>query len=421
MASRFHQAWERIFQQKDYDLNADLHFITASEIKKITGEEARLMAKADSRKDLPEIMRDNGYFLLPVTNGSYAIVRGEGFHDLESPAEPIEFKSRIRFNLSTTSRNTSEMQYLDYCFASGLMEEVVNRGVLYSSIRGRERSGEFSFRVNSSEIHVNGAQIEVDLGLEGEDCIVLFEAKARNMEDFIIRQLYYPYRRFHNLNTEKVVIPVFFTYDAATEAYSFWIYEFTNLTDYNSLKLIKRLSYKIVTHNEVTIREITPVEIEYKDIIPQANDLDKVMELVFKVSEGLTDAKKIAEYFNFDKRQSSYYREAAEALGFVSRDKNHYTLSAAGAHLTSLQAQERSVYFLQVLSNFTLVHEGINALKQGKSIDKQYLEKLITEHSNLSDSTIGRRANSLVSWYKWIAENTGTVTVENGEIRDVEQ
>lgn len=420
MANRFHEAWERIFQENNYDLSADLHFITASEIKKITGEEARLMAKADSRKDLPAVMRDNGYFLLPVTNGSYAIVRGEGFHDLEEPLEPVEFQSRIRFNLSTTSRNTSEMQYLDYCFASGLMEEVISRGVLYSSIRGRERSGEFSFQVNKSEIHVNGAQIEVDLGLEGEDCIVLLEAKSRTMEDFIIRQLYYPYRRFHNLQTEKAIIPVFFTYDAPTEAYSFWIYEFTNLTDYNSLKLIKRLSYKIATHNEVTIREITPVEIEYKDIVPQANDLDKVMELVFKVSEGLADAEAIATYFDFDKRQSSYYREAAEALGLVDRDKNQYVLLPAGAHLVSLQAQERNIYFMQVLSNFTLIREGIATLKQGQTIDKQYLERLITDHSNLSGSTIGRRADSLMSWYKWIAENTGTMIIENGVVRNVQ-
>lgn len=418
MASRFHEAWERIFQEKEYDLATDIHFISAQEIKNITGEEPRLMAKADSRKDLPAIMRDNGYFLLPVANGNYAIVRGEGFHNIETLSEPMQFKSRIKFNLSTAMRNTSEMQYLDYCFASGLMEEVVNRGVLYSSIRGRERSGSFSFRVNHSEINVNGTQIEVDLGLEGEDCIVLLEAKARKMNDFIIRQLYYPYRRFQNLQVNKKIIPVFFTYDNASDTYNFWIYEFTNLTDYNSIRLVDKLSYKIATEDEIVLNDIQPIAITYKDIIPQANDLDKVMELVFKVSEGLIDAKKIAEHFNFDKRQSSYYREAAEALGLVNQNKNQYELTAAGAHLTSLQAQERNVYFMQVLSNFTLIREGINALKQGRAMNKTYLEKLITEHSNLSDSTIRRRASSLISWYKWIAANTGTIVIEKRMIRN---
>ncbi|HRJ91264.1 MAG TPA: hypothetical protein PLU21_03595, partial [Candidatus Saccharibacteria bacterium] len=140
-----HKAWEKIFEAKNFDLSADVHYITASEIKAITGEEARLMAKNDSRKDVPPVMRGNGYFLLPVNNGNYAIVRGEGFHDIEPTTEPIQFTSRIKFNLATASRNTSEMQYLDYCSASGLMEDVINRGVLYSSIRGRERSGAFSF------------------------------------------------------------------------------------------------------------------------------------------------------------------------------------------------------------------------------------------------------------------------------------
>lgn len=416
MASKFHRAWEQIFEAKNFDLSADLHFITAKEIKDITGEEPRLMAKSDSRKDLPAVIRDNGYFLLPVNNGKYAIVRGEGFHDIENTVEPIQFTSRIRFNLSTAMRNTSEMQYLDYCFASGLIEDVIGRGILYSSIRGRERSGTFSFTVNKTHITVDGAQIEVDLGLEGEDCIVLLEAKARNMQDFIIRQLYYPYRRFNNLLDNKTIIPVFFTYESSNNTYNFWIYEFTNLTDYNSLRFIKTLSYKIVTKDEIALNDIEPVDIEYRDIIPQANDLDKVMELVFKVSEGLNNAEKIADYFEFDKRQSSYYREAAEALGLVQRESITYRLTKAGEHLVSLETQDRNIYFAQVLANFRLIRSGLDMLKAGKVFKRKDLESLIAKHSNLSGSTIPRRAHSLMTWYKWIAANTGTLKVDDGAV-----
>lgn len=417
MANRMHDAWEQIFEEKKFDLTQDLHYITADEIKRITGEEARLMAKSDSRKDLPKVMRDNGYFLLAVNNGRYAIVRGEGFYNIEDAADPVEYESRIKFNLSTAMRNTSEMQYLDYCFASGLMEEVIGRGVLYSSIRGRERSGTFTFRVNSSELTVDGVQIEVDLGLEGEDCIVVLEAKARNMQDFIIRQLYYPYRRFKNLSATKRIIPVFFTYDQTQDTYNFWIYEFTDLTDYNSLRLIDAASYRIVTRDEIDLDDIQPASIEYKDIIPQANDLDKVMELVFKVSEGLDGAQAIADYFDFNTRQSSYYREAAEALGLVRMDGSTYQITSAGEHLTNLEAQDRNVYFSQVLANFKLVKDGLDMLRAKSALRREDIERLIEQNSNLSGSTIRRRADSLMSWYRWISKKTGTLVIENGELR----
>jgi hypothetical protein len=416
MANRFHQAWERIFEAKNFDLFADVHYISATEIKEITGEEPRLMAKADSSKDVPAVMRDNGYFLLPVNNGKYAIVRGKGFHELEDISSPIEFSSRIKFNLSTAMRNTSEMQYLDYCFASGLIEEVIDRGVLYSSIRGRERSGKFSFTVNKTELHVDWVQIEVDLGLEGEDCVVLLEAKVRDMKDFIIRQLYYPYRRFTNLPGDKKIIPAFFTYDSALQTYNFWIYEFVDLKNYNSLRLIKTLSYQITTKNELTLADVTSPTVEYSNVIPQANDLDKVIELVFKVSEGLNNAALIADYFSFDKRQSSYYREAAEALGLINRNGNEYMLTAAGSHLTSLQTQERNIYVTQILSDFKLIREGLETIKREGTIVKKDLEKLIETSSNLSGTTIQRRAHSLMSWYKWIAENTGTIVINGEEI-----
>ena len=188
-------AWEKIFDDLAIDTSKDLHIISASQIKQTTGREPRLMAKMDSIKDVPPVMARNGYFLLPVSRSEYAIVRGNGFHELERQShEAKEYVSRIRFNLVTNGRNNSEMQYLDYCSNAGLIEAVIGRGKLYPMIRGREGSGTYSFRVRNNQIDVRSAQIEVDLGLEGQDSIVLLEAKSKAPDDFIIRQLFYPYR-----------------------------------------------------------------------------------------------------------------------------------------------------------------------------------------------------------------------------------
>ena len=411
--------WEKIFQTKQFNVIEDLHFITPDEIKEITGKEPRLMAKMDSSADVPPIFKTNGYFLLSVGQKGYAIVRGNGFHELEKLDDGVErFVSRIKFNLTTSGRNTSEMQYLDYCANAGLMEHIAGDGTLYPSIRGREGSGSFSFRVGASNIEVQGAQIEVDLGLEGENKIVLLEAKSKTPEDFIIRQLYYPYRRFTNLSSAKEIMPIFFTYDSKEGTYNYWIYRFTDVTDYNSIRLVSRHSYRIVTADEFRLEQIQPeAQVKYKDIIPQANDLDKVMELVFKVSEGMVTAKEIAEYFNFDNRQSSYYREAAEALGYVYLEASHYVLTDTGRHLVGLGIEDRNIFFSRVLSNFKLVKELLSQLRNNGSFTKQDAERAIVAHSNLTGTTVGRRADSLMSWFRWIAEKTGTFVYDKGTVK----
>jgi hypothetical protein len=409
------ELWEKIFTTKNFDLTQDLHFISADEIKAITNHEPRIMAKVDSSADLPDVFKRNGYFLLPVKNGEYAIVRGNGFHLLEQKGTQIDHKSRIKFNLTTAGRGSSEMQYLDYSFNSGALENILGISPLYQSIRGREYSKQFKFKVNKTELSIGSVQLEVDSGLEGEDTIVLIEAKVKTPEDFIIRQLFYPYNHFKIVSPDKKIVPVFFTYEPSTKLYNFWIYEFTDPADYNSIRLKEVRSLTISSEHEIELSDIKPKGIvAYKDLVPQANDLNKVIELVFKVHEGINHYKNVAEYFDFNERQSSYYREAAETLGLVVSEKGIYQLTEVGKQLVSLPVEKRNLFMVELLSDFNLVKNGLNILKEKGQLVQADIERLISEGSNLTGSTISRRAGSLVSWFKWISDATGSFTFEEG-------
>ena len=46
--------------------------------------------------------------------------------------------------------------------------------------------------------------------------------------------------------TAKKVIPVFFERDAAQNVYNIWQYEFSDASDYNSIRLVKSGRYKIL-------------------------------------------------------------------------------------------------------------------------------------------------------------------------------
>jgi hypothetical protein len=410
--------WEKIFAAKKFDLDQDLHFITAVDIKAITHAEPRILAKIDSSRDLPPAFKKHGYFLLPVKNGEYAIVRGNGFHTLEKTDTATTHVSRIKFPLTTAGRGSSEMQYLDYSFNSGALESVLGRQPLYQSIRGREYSKAFRFSVNGTPLDVSSVQLEVDSGLEGEDSIVLVEAKMGTPEDFIIRQLFYPYNHFRIVSPNKVIIPVFFTYEPGTQTYTFWIYEIPDAANYNSIRLREVKSLQILNKDPLALEDIKPKDrVVYKDLIPQANDIQKIIELVFKVSEGTNNHRDVAAYFDFAPRQSSYYREAAEALGLLDSKGGTYHVTEIGATFVRLPVETRNLFFAELLADFQLVKNALDLLQERGELRQADIEKVISAHSNLTGTTIGRRAASLMAWLRWMAEATGAFFEEHGRLR----
>lgn len=412
--------WEKIFNVKQFDTSKDVHLITADEISDISGEEARIMARFDSASDLPRVFRQYGYFLLPVKNGTYAIVRGEGFHTLERQHSVERYDSRIAFHLTTAGRGYSEMQYLDYSYNSGALEHVLNQGSLYQSIRGREYSKKFWFYVNRTKVDVSSVQLEVDSGLEGEDSIVLVEAKMGMPEDFIIRQLFYPYKHFKIISPEKRIIPVFFTYEITTKRFNFWLYEFTNPEQYNSISLQSMRSLEISAKRSLDLATIKPSGTRLSSHrVPQANDLNKVIELVFKVHEGLHTGSQIAGYFQFEQRQANYYQDAAEALGLVSKQRGRFELTDIGQHFVGLPAEKRNLFMMQLLNDFELVKNSIDVLKKTGTLTNADIKNVIARGSSLGSKTIARRAASLRAWLKWISEATGAYVYDGNNFQSL--
>jgi len=249
-------AWYKIF--KDYDLlnydfsKAPFH-ITAEQIKQSTRafqntveREVRTLCKQDKRAERPQVFKEAGVFILPVKNGEYVIIKGEGYIDIpEINTEPINYDSKLEFHLDTAVIGNSEMQHLDMAYASSIIRTFMNDDSLVLTIRGRKRTPEFTFKVGEQQVKVESVQTEVDGGYEGRDKVVLVEAKSENSKDTIIRQLFYPYKQWQ-LSTNKKVYTLFFERDFARDLYNIWQFEFTDENDYNSINLVKSESYKLV-------------------------------------------------------------------------------------------------------------------------------------------------------------------------------
>ncbi len=254
-------SWEKIFADYnilEHDFSKSPFEITADQIKtacqnfKTTGEkEVRILCKQDTRESRPQIFVDNDLFLLPKKNGSYYIVKGEGYVDIPKITSGIiDYSSKLDFKLESSMVGDSEMQHLDLAYASSLVRTFMNDDSLLLTIRGRKYTPNFTFSVGDQTLTIESVQTEVDAGYEGRDKIVLIEAKNSDVTNTIIRQLYYPYRQWKK-HTSKDVYLLFFDRDKVNNVYNIWQFEFKNENDYNSISLVKSGRYRIIGPNSL--------------------------------------------------------------------------------------------------------------------------------------------------------------------------
>ena len=77
------ELWTKIFTDLEIDPEQNVSYVTAEQVRRISQREARNMAYMDERAKVPPIFDSHSLFILPVSNGRYAIVRGQGYHSLE--------------------------------------------------------------------------------------------------------------------------------------------------------------------------------------------------------------------------------------------------------------------------------------------------------------------------------------------------
>lgn len=249
------RSWDTIFDKydiRDHDFDAGPFSITADQIKvacqdfeRTVEKEVRILCKQDTRESRPRVFYEMGLFLLPVKNGEYSIIKGEGYVDIppiQSP--PIEYQSDFAFKLETARVGNSEMQYLDSAYAFSLIRHFVQDDSLVLTIRGRKYTPEFSFHASGFLLTVRSVQTEIDGGYEGRDQVVLIEAKNTKASNTIIRQIYYPFRQWQE-HTDKPITTLFFQRTGDDE-YHIWKFGFDDKDDYDSIRLLQSARYRII-------------------------------------------------------------------------------------------------------------------------------------------------------------------------------
>ncbi len=431
-------AWQAVFDEYQFLRQIERQgyvYVTANELKQVGRREPRLMAKQDTLSSRPAIFRQHALSIFPVENGRYVIFpdpEHKSYFSLNAGLEQIDRESYhppcdLRtFDSYPKNQHFSESQAIDFAFTASLLQHFLQDRQLHLTIRGRLRSGNFSFSLpaNNKSVRVEGVQIEVDSGYESPECLYLLEAKVGKRDDFHIRQLFYPYLEWSQ-KTGKPVVPILLLYSNS----QYYLLQFQFGGTFGDLRISKSMNY---TLNEAPsasfdfsqlFRKI-PVEAEPAAVpYPQADDLDKVVDIIQRIHSGIQTKSEIAEYFEFDERQGDYYLNAAAYLGFVKRNEQHFDLTASGRQCIRSDSRARKTgiiiaqllkrpSFRDMLDRLLNSPANLRLFKQQYSIQElpqHEIVQIIQRHTKLNENTAARRALTAKSWIKWVLHNAEMV------------
>jgi hypothetical protein len=371
------------------------------------------MTKFDSRESRPKVLADLGVTILPLTNGEYALARCDGYHDVEAMPEITTHETdairRIR-SLPWQDGFGAESQVLDAANVSGLLARVTGENSLHLTVRGRLRSPRFTFALTSGtrtfNFSVDGVQIEVDGGYEG-DRLYVVEAKIGTRNNFIVRQLYYPFRMWRELGIGKEIVPIFLSY--SNKVFSFKKYSFEDVGRYDSIRLVESTSFVLEHDREpvdlATVATRTQVQALPTGVpFPQADDLGKVVDLVDVVCQGIGAKEELAEIFEYDPRQSDYYGNAAVFLGLIRRGSGGFAPTDESFQFTRKTRGERLQEIGLRLARLPVFHNALATAMDGAALSRPSIAEEIQHETGVNATTANRRAITVMSWVGWLTQ-----------------
>ena len=423
MKTKNDTAWERLFSRYDIASEVQQNGIYRISATTINSErEARLMTKFDQRANLPEIFRDNHLSILPDSRGTYLIGGFDTYqsltYDSTVSADEIPFPSEIE-TIDPTNLY-SEAAGLLCAYNARILDSVVGEEVRFT-VGGRMSTGVFNYQISTgsslAQIAVTNAQCEIDGGFESDSKMLIVEAKNYETEDFLIRQLYYPYRLWCR-KTRKQIVPVFMT--LSNDVFSFHVFRFRDETVYNSLELIETRKFRIAA-GEIFLTDIlselakasalqptAPLRVPF----PQANSFRRVVDLfgLLQANCYLTQ-EQVASNYVFTGRQAHYYPTAGIYLGLVKRDIDTnrsviYALTEEGNRIMKMPSRQKFLALTNVILRNRIFARTLQMyIDTGdRPSEPDVCAVMISENLPLNDTTVRRRAQTVLAWVDWILD-----------------
>lgn len=425
--SKIDSAWQKFFDSEGVlaHVKDAGHFdVATSTLKKITGQEPRLLAKWDTSSQVPEVFAKSDLAIFPISKKAYRIAPFSLFHKLEfsklGKIESLSIPTWAR-SLQPNFAKRSENLVLSACFASGLFQSTLCEDQvheLFPAISGRLSTKSMDFSISHMKskepisLSTGSLQFEIDGSYESSTNLGLIEAKNKYLPDFNIRQLYIPWRYLTD-TLGKRIRPFFLM--ASNEIVYLFEYQFSNPNWLNSIELVSANRYSFA-ETDITLEEIMKASTigsrkvkksisTSTRIFPQANNFNLVIDICERLSVDASDGQAIAEAMEYDPRQGNYYGDAACFLGLAQKNSSGiYKLTKLGRTIFAKPYKKRVLSLIERIVSEEPFGDCLEwALRNHKLPDTKFIaEKIAKSKWNLSGTTPARRASTVKGWIRWV-------------------
>lgn len=136
--------------------------------------------------------------------------------------------------------------------------------------------------------------------------------------------------------------------------------------------------------------------------VPDANNLDKVLDIPFYCKSEKITAKKLAKKMNVQPRMAMYYLDAAEMLGLIKKSSNYYISTKLVDKIGTYSEDDRKDIIDKLIKDLPVVKAFFLYLKSESKTQftTKDIAKFLEYSTDLSSSTARRRASTISSWLK---------------------
>ena len=216
--------------------------------------------KLDSSDKLPQSFKDNNICLLHLGSGNHKFIQGidKLYHSFESMQDSIQWtykKSLLNqyndseSNILSVANNQRILHH--FLFDKDLEFEnldIKNRPKTYFPHRTKAT---LEYFFENEKIEAKNQQIEIDLTIEYDGIIGIFEAKNGTPKDFNIYQIYHPFLYYHNSNLPfKKIVCVYLVREKSKlqdknngDILKLWAYTFSNPKRLDSIQFLQSKAY----------------------------------------------------------------------------------------------------------------------------------------------------------------------------------
>jgi len=223
------------------------------------------VTKLDDKNKIPDILKNKNLTIIHLGDGFHRFINGIDFvfHSFEPIQNTINwsYKKSLLNLLNASEANILSIannQRILHEFAFGVDKEYINADIEYrpkTYFPHRTNADNTSFYINGEEIETTNLQMEIDLTIEYQGNVVIFEAKNTDNDNFNVLQIFHPFFYYHNKNKTSQIAGkinnikcVYMKRVVENDIVNIklWAYTFEKPNEVTSLKFLKSTNYKLI-------------------------------------------------------------------------------------------------------------------------------------------------------------------------------